>query len=273
VVPSGSWKVLTGNQIGVLLADYVLRRRHALGRLTPEHYIVKTLVTSEMVRRAAEMHGVKVHGDVLTGFKWIGGLVDDLGAERFVFGCEEAHGFLVGDHVRDKDGAVAAMLLAELAAELKPLGRTLHQELERLHRLVGYHEEKTIGITLSGPDGISKIREIMADLRRAPPTTLAGMRVRQIRDYGLGLVKTLSGEAVPLRGPKSDLVIFDLESAGNSAAVRPSGTEPKLKFYLFAYRPPEQTADIERARASAELQLREMEADLLERRPARCTRS
>jgi phosphomannomutase len=269
VVPGGAWKVLTGNQIGVLLADYVLRRRSALGHLSRERYVIKTLVTSEMVRRVAEMHGVTVHGDVLTGFKWIGGLIDDLGAERFVFGCEEAHGYLIGDHVRDKDAAVAAMLLAELAAELKPLGQTLHQELERLYRLVGYHEEKTIGITLSGPDGISKIREIMTDLRRTPPATLAGMKVRQIRDYGLGLVKTLSGDSTPLSGPRSDLIIFDLEPSGNSAAVRPSGTEPKLKFYLFAYRPPEQTADLERAKANAERQLREMEADLLERRGAR----
>ena len=148
------------------------------------------------------------------------------------------------------------MLLAELAAELKRLGRTLHQELERLYRLVGYHEERTVGITLTGPDGTARIREIMADLRRTPPATLAGMKVRQIRDYGLGLITTLSGEAAPLAGPRSDLLIFDLEPAGNSAAVRPSGTEPKLKYYLFAYRPPEESINLEQARASAGDQLR-----------------
>jgi phosphomannomutase len=261
----GARKVLTGNQIGVLLADYILRRRREQGRLSAEHYVIKTLVTSDMVRRVAELHGVKVHGDVLTGFKWIGGLVDDLGGERFVFGCEEAHGYLVGDYVRDKDAAGAAMLLAELAAELKQAGRTLHQELERLYRLVGYHEEKTIGITLTGSDGTAKIREIMADLRRTPPAMLAGLKVRQIRDYGLGLAKTPSGEAATLAGPRSDLTIFDLEPGGNSAAVRPSGTEPKLKYYLFAYRTPQESIDLEQTRSSAGDQLRRMEADLVGR--------
>jgi phosphoglucomutase/phosphomannomutase len=265
IVPRGAWKVLTGNQIGALLADYILRRRQALGRLSPEHYIIKTLVTSDMVRRVAEMHGVTVHGDVLTGFKWIGGLVDDLGPERFVFGCEEAHGYLVGDYVRDKDGAVAAMLLAELAAELKPFGRTLHQELERLYRLVGYHEEKTIGITLTGPDGSSMIRQVMAHLRARPPASLgrSRMAVRQVRDYGLGLVTRTAGESAPLEGPRSDLIILDIEPVGNRIAVRPSGTEPKLKIYLFAYRPPEDSTDLERARASAGQQVGAMETNFL----------
>ncbi len=157
------------------------------------------------------------------------------------------------------------MLLAEHAAELKPLGRTLHDELERLYRLVGYHEERTVGITLTGADGTARIRRIMADLRRTPPAMLAGMNVRQVRDYGLGLIATPSAEAAPLAGPRSDLVIFDLKPAGNRAAVRPSGTEPKLKYYLFAYRPPEESSNLELARASAGDQIQRMEAELLER--------
>ena len=265
IAAGGTREVLTGNQIGALLADFILRRRQAEGRLGPEHYVIKTLVTSDMACRIAKRYGVKCYGDVLTGFKWIGGLVDDFGPERFVFGFEEAHGYLVGNYVRDKDAAGAAMLLAELAAELKPLGRTLHQELERLYRLVGYHEERTVGITLAGADGTARIRRIMADLRRTPPATLAGMKVRQVRDYGLGQIKTLSGEAAPLAGPRSDLLVFDLEPAGNGAAVRPSGTEPKLKYYLFAYRPPEESSNLAQARSNAADQLRRMEADLLER--------
>lgn len=262
LVPGCDWRTLTGNQIGALLADYILRRRKAAGRLTPDHYLIKTLVTSDMIRRVGELHGVKVYGDVLTGFKWIGGLVDDLGAERFIFGCEEAHGYLVGDYVRDKDAAVAAMLLAELTAELKPLGRTLHQELDRLYALVGYHAEKTVGITLSGPDGLVRMREIMAGLRGRTPENFAGMKVRQVRDYRVGVIKTSSGGESPLVGPQSDLLIFDLEPTGNAIAVRPSGTEPKLKFYLFVYRTPEESVGLDRVRADAERQLSQMETGL-----------
>jgi phosphoglucomutase/phosphomannomutase len=262
MIPGGAWKILTGNQIGALLADFILRRRHAEGQLNFNHYIIKTLVTSDMACRIAEHYGVKCYGDVPTGFKWIGGLVDDLGPERFVFGFEEAHGYLIGDYVRDKDAAGAAMLLAELAAELKPLGRTLHQELDRLYRLVGYHEEKTIGITLEGPEGTEKIRRIMDDLRSQPPVSLAGMKVRQVRDYECGLIARSAGESAPLDGPRSDLAIFDLEPAGNRVAVRPSGTEPKLKVYLFAYRTPNESNDLELARAGGSQQIGAMEADL-----------
>ena len=201
IAPGGAWKVLTGNQIGVLLADFILRHRREQGRLSRDHYIIKTLVTSDMACRIAERYGVKCFGDVLTGFKWIGGLVDDLGPERFVFGFEEAHGYLVGDYVRDKDAAGAAMLLAELAAELRPFGRTLHQELDRLYRLVGYHEEKTVGITLTGQEGTETIRRIMSDLRSRPPASLAGMNVRQVRDYECGLITRTGGESTPFARP------------------------------------------------------------------------
>jgi phosphomannomutase len=242
----GPWRVLTGNQIGALLAEFILRRRQAQGRLSPDHYIIKTLVTSDMACRIAERYAVKCYGDVLTGFKWIGGLIDVLGPERFVFGFEEAHGYLVGDYVRDKDAAGAAMLLAELAAELKAAGRTLHEELERLFRLVGYHEELTEALPLKVP----LVRKTMARLRQNPPVTLGDLSVRQIRDYGLGLVKTLSGEATPLPGPRSDLLIFDLDPPGNRAAVRPSGTEPKLKFYYFGCCPPDECVDLAQAKLS-----------------------
>ncbi len=269
IAPGGAWKVLTGNQIGALLADFILRRRREQGRLSPDHYIFKTLVTSDMACRIAARHGVKCYGDVLTGFKWIGGLVDDLGPERFVFGFEEAHGYLVGDYVRDKDAAGAAMLLAELAAELKvargsaaeAFGRTLHQELDRLYRLVGYHEEKTIGLTLTGQEGTDMIRRIMSDLRSRPPASLAGMKVRQVRDYGCGLITRTGGESAPLEGPRSDLLIFDLDPPGNRIAVRPSGTEPKLKIYLFAYRSPNESTDLERARADSAQQIDAMESE------------
>jgi phosphoglucomutase len=163
--------------------------------------------------------------------------------------------------VRDKDAAGAAMLLAELAAGLKSHGRTLHQELDRLYGLVGYHQEKTIGITLTGPGGTQTIHRIISDLRSRPPASLAGMKVRQVRDYGCGLITRTGGESAPLEGPRSDLVIFDLDPPGNRVAVRPSGTEPKLKIYLFAYRSPNESTDLERARADATQQIDAMESE------------
>ncbi len=267
ITPGGTWKVLSGNQIGALLTDFILRRRQAQGRLSPNHYIIKTIVTSDMACRIAEHYGVKCYGDVLTGFKWIGGLIDDFGPERFVFGFEEAHGYLVGDYVRDKDAAGAAMLLAELSAELKQAGRTLHQELDRLYRLTGYHEETTIGMTLTGPEGTHMIRHIMADLRSWRPASrsFAGMTLVRVRDYGQGLAISTGGEPAPLEGPRSDLVIFDLDAPGNRIAVRPSGTEPKLKIYLFAYRSPNESTDLERARSDVTRQIWGMERDFLVR--------
>ncbi|HTU26111.1 MAG TPA: phospho-sugar mutase [Pirellulales bacterium] len=261
--PGGAWRVLNGNQIGVLLADYLLRHRRARGDLTAEHYLVTTLVTTGMIRRVADHYGVKTVDDVLTGFKWIGGVVDDLGPERFVFGCEEAHGYMAGDYVRDKDAAVAAMLLAELAAELKAEGLTLHQQLERLHKLVGYHEERTIARTLPGAAGLERMRAIMHSLRTEPPRTLAGLPVQAIRDYETSVKREAGGRTSRLTVPRSDLLFFDTELPGNYAAVRPSGTEPKLKYYLFAYRPPGEEGDAERQRSDVERQLTAMEADLM----------
>jgi phosphomannomutase len=261
--PGGPWCVLTGNQIGVLLADYVLRRRRQRGDLRPQHYLVKTLVTSEMVRRVADQHGVKTIGDVLTGFKWIGGMVDDLGPANFVLGYEEAHGYMVGDYVRDKDAAVAAMLLAELAAELKLQRLTLHQELDRLHKLVGFHEERTIARVLPGAAGFDKMSAIMKKLRSQPPGTLAGLPVESIRDYQVGVKQEIGGATSQIVGLRSDLLFFDTNMPGNYAAVRPSGTEPKLKYYLFAYRPPGSGDNLQLLRTEVDRQLQSMEADLM----------
>ena len=132
-IPHSDWLTLSGNQIGVLLAEFLLRRLQVRWPAdTPIITSVKTLVTSDMVCRVAEHFGIRCFGDVLTGFKWIGNKIDEIGPENFVFGFEEAHGYLAGTYTRDKDGAVAAMLLAELAAECKSEGQTLHEQLDRL---------------------------------------------------------------------------------------------------------------------------------------------
>jgi phosphomannomutase len=256
------WRVFTGNQIGALLTEYVLSGRKAAGMLSSEHYVVKTLVTSEIVRRIADSYGVKTFGNLLVGFKWIVQTIDEVGPERFVLGCEESHGFLVGTHVRDKDAAVAAMLMAELAAQCKAAGLTLSEKLDALFWQHGCHAERTVSKTMPGSEGMARMKELMTRLRSHPPESLGGVRVVATRDY-LNQVVLLPGDGKkPLDGPRDDLIIFDLESAGNYAAVRPSGTEPKVKFYNFAYEPAEQLANLDDAKAELEERLTAFERDL-----------
>ncbi|MCC7084904.1 MAG: phospho-sugar mutase [Pirellulales bacterium] len=257
------WKSFTGNQIAALLAEFVLAARKKAGSLSPQHYVCKTLVTTEMVRRIADQFGVQTHGDLQVGFKWIGKEIDDAGPQMFVFGCEESHGYLVGTHVRDKDAAVAAMLLAELAAACKAEGKTLHEKLDALYWQYGYHAESQISLTMPGAAGMQDMQNLMARFRNAPPEQLAGMKVRRIRDYQ-SLTEFAPGQSpAPFTGPAGDMVMLDLAAKGNYVAVRPSGTEPKVKFYMFTYEPPEQIANLEDTKADNEERLRQLANDLL----------
>jgi phosphoglucomutase/phosphomannomutase len=226
------WQTLSGNQIGVLLAEYVLRHRQQAGTLSPEHYVIKTIVTTNMLARQAAAYGIRCLGDVLTGFKWIGGLIEDEGPNMFVFGFEEAHGYLAGTHCRDKDGAVAALLMAQLAAECHAQGRTLHEVLQSLYDKYGHYREKQISLTLPGSQGMAEMQQMMQRLRTSPPRTLAGRNVQQVRDY-----------AARTDGPQSDVLIFETDQPDFYAAIRPSGTEPKLKFYLFGRDVPAEQLD------------------------------
>jgi phosphomannomutase len=262
--PGGSdWRTLTGNQIAALLTDYALESRK--GSLTPEHFNATTLVTTQLVRRIGDAYGVRTVTDLLVGFKWIAGAIDQFGPERFVFGTEESHGYMSGAYTRDKDGAVAAMLACELAAKLKAERKTLHQKLESLFWQHGAHVERTLNVEMPGSEGMGRMKEVMARFRAAPPAEVAGMRVAQVRDYGSN-TRLVSGARSPLEGPTGDLVILDLASeadpCGNYVACRPSGTEPKIKFYLFGWTPAEQLHDMEDALADLEARLDGMERDL-----------
>ncbi len=260
--PDAPWATFTGNQIAALLTEYVLDARQQAGSLTSDHYVVKTLVTTELVRRIADQYGVRTIGDLLVGFKWIGGAIDDHGPDGFVFGAEESHGYLAGTHVRDKDAAVAAMLLAELAAKLKARGRTLYGHLEALFWQYGAHAERTISVMMPGAEGMAQIKVLMARLRSDPPRELAGIEVAQVRDYLSQTVGPPGSEPQSLAGPQGDLVMLDLAAEGNYVAVRPSGTEPKVKFYLFTYEPPEQIADLEDTMSELNERLDSLERDL-----------
>ncbi len=260
--PAGPWTTLTGNQIGALLTDFLLQAARAAGTLTPEHYIVKTLVTTELMRRIADRYGVQTAGNLLVGFKWIGGEMDARGPERFVFGAEESYGFLAGQYARDKDAAVAAMLLAELAARLKAEGLSLCRQLDGLFEQYGCHAERQFSVRMPGEQGMDDMQTLMGTFRSAPPTSLGGMRVARVRDYLGGTLTEPGGEPQPLDGPTGDMVICDLEVEGNYVAVRPSGTEPKVKFYMFAFDPPGTGADLKAIKTAQADRLAAMEADL-----------
>ncbi len=257
-----AWGTLTGNQIGSLLTDSILAARKAAGRLDPKLYVVKTLVTTELMRRIADAYGVQTAGNLLVGFKYIGGEMDRRGPKDFVFGAEESYGFLAGDHVRDKDAAVASLLLAELAARLKSRGKTLHQQLDELFIRYGCHSEGQINVQMPGEKGMDAMKSLMAKFRSDPPAELGGMKLARLRDYSNDTVFLPGGKPAPLGGPKGDLVILDLATEGNYVAVRPSGTEPKVKYYMFAYDSPAASSDLAAIKAAQASRITALGADL-----------
>ncbi|MGA2796890.1 MAG: phospho-sugar mutase [Thermoguttaceae bacterium] len=259
--PNAPWVTLTGNQIGSLLAEFLLNFMKVAGHLTTGHYIVKTLVTTELMRRIADFYGVHTYGNLLVGFKYIGGEMDYRGPERFVLGAEESYGFLIGDHARDKDAPVASLLLAELAARAKAEGETLYQKLDDLFRQHGCHSESQLNVQMPGEKGMEDMAALMAKFHSTPPKSVASLNLVQTRDYLTRKIIAPDGASKRLDGPKGDLVILDLEG-GNYVAVRPSGTEPKVKFYMFAFDLPDPSADLDAVKFAQAKRLKAMEADL-----------
>jgi phosphoglucomutase/phosphomannomutase len=238
--PDSSWATINGNQLGVLLTDYVISKRKAMGDLPKDAYVIKTLVTTEMTRRVAESYGVRCEGNIHVGFKWIAGLIDTCGPNGFVFGTEESHGYLIGTYARDKDGAVACLLMAQLVADLKAAGKTLHQRLDELMIQHGVYIEDLINVQMEGSQGMADMKNLMAKLRSSPPESIAGLKVLAVRDYASLVRKTSQGVSEAMQAPKSNMLILELgdsegSPSGNAIALRPSGTEPKIKFYLFGH--------------------------------------
>ncbi|MDB5349002.1 MAG: phosphomannomutase [Planctomycetota bacterium] len=232
--PSGEWTTLDGNQIGVAMAAFIIRQLKGAGALRPDHYLVTTLVSTQMTRALAEKEGVRIEDNLLVGFKWIGQRIDQKGPIGFLFGFEESHGYLKGTHVRDKDAAVAALIFAELAAHARATGQTVLEYLDGLSLEVGHYGERMINKTMEGREGAAQIKQLMAAFRTNPPTTVAGLPVADVYDYGTHEIRAADGSTRPLPEPSGDLMIFHLGEPGTRFAARPSGTEPKIKFYLFA---------------------------------------
>ena len=235
---SGEYVHLTGNRIGVLIADHVLRKRAANKTLSPEHFLCHTLVTTPLIGAMGRKAGIRVVDDLLVGFKYIGRLVDQMGSDKFVFGAEESLGYLTGGYARDKDAGVAALLLAESAAEFAGQGKTLLDRLDELFVEHGYYLESQRSETCSGPRGRAQIEQLMRALAEAPPRDLAGLPLVRVRDYIRHEVRSLPANtrAADLPEPKGDMLVFEAQAPGMniSLAARPSGTEPKIKIYFFA---------------------------------------
>jgi len=235
--PSGEFQLINGNQIGSLLTHYVLTSKKALKQLTTNQYIVKTIVTSDLITAIAQANQVACY-DTLTGFKFIGELITKLqGTQKYIVGGEESYGFLVGDLVRDKDAINACAFIAEMTAYYKNQGKTLYDVLIGLYLAHGCYKEKLVSLTKKGKAGADQIKQIMTDLRANLPKTLGGIKVAQVRDY-LNQESTdmhTLGKS-PINLPKSDVLQFITEQ-GDVISARPSGTEPKIKFYCSVKEP------------------------------------
>jgi phosphoglucomutase len=227
----GQFQLLNGNQIGSLLIYYVLSAKSELKQLGANPYIVKTIVTSNLQADIAEHYGVK-HYETLTGFKYIGELITDLGdSAHYLAGGEESYGYLVGDLVRDKDAPNACAFLAEMTAYFKSKGKTVYEVLLDIYKEFGCYQEKLISLTKKGKAGAEEIQAMMSGLRNNLPNSLGGVQVKEIRDYQLSQATDMStGEKTEITLPKSDVLQF-ITVDGDVISARPSGTEPKIKFY------------------------------------------
>ena len=233
----GSYRLITGNENGIMLTDYILSNRKANGTLPAEPVMVKTIVTTKLIEKLCEKYGVELK-NVLTGFKYIGEVIlklEESGKENnYVFGFEESYGYLAGSYVRDKDAVVASMLICEMAAALKKQGKTLAQVIDGLYEEYGYYKNTTLAFEFEGAEGMRKMADIMASLRADAPCEIAGYNVVKTADYKLSVEKNLvTGDEKAINLPKSDVLQYNLDG-DNMVIVRPSGTEPKIKIYLTA---------------------------------------
>lgn len=241
----GEWVLLNGNQTAMIAFNYMIEARKAKGIAAPNDMVVKTIVTTNMIDAIAKANQVSCYS-VLTGFKWIAEMIRNKeGKENYVIGGEESFGLMIGDKVRDKDAISAVALCCEMAAYEKNKGRSLFDKLIDLYIQYGFYKEGLVNITKKGMNGAKEIADMMEGYRKNPPTTLDGMPVEQLLDYELQEGKNLkTGETWKIDLPKSNVLQF-LLGDGTSISARPSGTEPKIKFYFSVNTPLKNAADFD----------------------------
>ncbi len=235
--PDGSFAVLSGNQIGLLLMEYILGAKQRAGALNDGSFVVTTIVSSKLSSGIAKAYDVKLF-EVLTGFKYIAEIIkdyDENGDMSFEFGFEESYGYLAGKDVRDKDAVVAVMLAAEMAAYARSCSKTLYDFLEDIYKKYGYAAEKTISIHMAGREGNRQIRNIMEGLREGPVSSIGDIAFKSLKDYREGLHYDFEKKSTePMEFDKSNVLLYSL-GGDDWFCVRPSGTEPKLKVYFGFY--------------------------------------
>ena len=228
--------VISGNQTGVLLLDYLIGAKRRTGKMPDKPVALKTIVTTEMARKVAEVNGLQCY-DTFTGFKFLAQKKDQLeesGEGKVIFSYEESYGYMLGDYVRDKDAVSASVELSEMAAWYASQGMTLYDALQALFEKYGYYGEKTLNLVMPGLDGLKKMAGLMANLRTQPPVEIAGVAVKEQKDYQDGSVVTVStGAKGTMELSGSNVLRYEMAD-GTSLIVRPSGTEPKVKVYILA---------------------------------------
>ena len=228
--------VISGNQTGVLLLDYLIGAKRRTGKMPEKPVALKTIVTTEMARKVAEVNGLQCY-DTFTGFKFLAQKKDQLensGEGNVIMSYEESYGYMLGDYVRDKDAVSASVELTEMAAWYASQGMTLYDALQALFEKYGYYGEKTLNLVMPGLDGLKKMADLMANLRENPPVEIAGVAVKEQKDYKDGsVVNVADGCKSTMELSGSNVLRYEMAD-GTSLIVRPSGTEPKVKVYILA---------------------------------------
>lgn len=259
----GRWVLINGNQTCMIFLYYIIRNRIAMGQMQGNEFIVKTIVTTELIRHIAEKNHIEMR-DVYTGFKWIAREIRlSEGKKKYIGGGEESYGFLAEDFVRDKDAVSACSLLAEICAWAKEQGKTLYDVLMDIYAEYGFAYNKTINVVKPGKTGADEIQQMMSRLRQAPPTTLAQSPVVTVKDYlTLEQTDTATGAKTALPMPEPSNVLQWYTADGTKVSVRPSGTEPKIKFYVEVRGKMTDAADYDAACAKAEEKVAQVEQSL-----------
>ena len=259
----GEWVLVNGNQIVMLMLNYIMTTYQERGLIKGNEFIVKTIVTTETIKTIAERNNIKMY-DCYTGFKWIAAIIRDLeGKERYIGGGEESYGFLAQDFVRDKDAVSAMSLMAEIAAWAKERGLTMYQMIQDIYLKYGFSKEKGISVVRKGKQGAEEIQAMMKSFRDNPVKTLAGSPVVMIKDYQALTATDAEGNVTKLDMPCTSNVLQYFTAAGDKISVRPSGTEPKIKFYIEVRGiPMESYADYDNANLLADEKIEAFKKDL-----------
>ncbi len=259
----GNFILVNGNQTMLLCLYYLMNRREELGLLTGREYVVKTIVTTELVKDIAKKKGIELF-DCYTGFKWIAEIIrKNEGVKKYIGGGEESYGFLAGDFVRDKDSVSACALFAEIAAWAKDNGKTLYQLLEEIYLEYGYSKEVGISLVRKGKEGADEIEAMMKNFRANPMTSLGGSPVTLIKDFAkLEAVDYVRKEQIALEMPTTSNVIQYFTEEGTKLSIRPSGTEPKIKFYIEVREAAKSREDLPRAEMDATTKINTIRQEL-----------